>query len=255
MAGADPILRRVAGNCDLLGAYEARRGVASLFLSALRAKLLDQLRVVNARAKVVLDRIRVGVESVRGQLEAAGRRRAQLLHEVVRVPSVAPAQVPSQDELGMALKADEAIGVAGFRVGDPSPGLLAFLAMHVAPYLVGLYVADGHALDGFGEQAFAAGADLGKELEDRNLVGARRPADAADSGALAEEGQDQLGLLRRDAHVAGQRAGAALRERLAAGAAAEALAAVTGAAKLLGVLGLAKVAGHGGFPRRSPAVP
>jgi hypothetical protein len=51
MRGADPRLVRVAGDGNLLGAYEARRGVASLFLSALRAKLLDQLRVVDARGR------------------------------------------------------------------------------------------------------------------------------------------------------------------------------------------------------------
>jgi hypothetical protein len=60
MRGADPRLVGVTGNGDLLGTYKARRGVASLFLSALSAKLLDQLREVHARSKVVLHAVGVG---------------------------------------------------------------------------------------------------------------------------------------------------------------------------------------------------
>jgi hypothetical protein len=68
--------------------------------------------------------------------------------------------VPGQDELGVPLKADEAVSVAGLRVRDLLAALRAFLAVDVAPHFIGLHVLDGNVLDRLGEQLFAAGADL-----------------------------------------------------------------------------------------------
>jgi hypothetical protein len=73
MRGADPRFVRVAGNGYLLGAYEARRGVAPLFLSALRAKLLDQLRT---RAEVVLNAVGVGVQPIEVPSEGVEMQKA-----------------------------------------------------------------------------------------------------------------------------------------------------------------------------------
>jgi hypothetical protein len=41
--------------------------------------------------------------------------------------------VPGEHQLGVPLKADEAVGVTRLRVGDVLPGLRAFLAADVTP--------------------------------------------------------------------------------------------------------------------------
>jgi hypothetical protein len=99
VAGTDPRLVGDARDGDLVGAYEARRHVPPGLFISLAAKLLDELRVVHPRAEVVLDGIRVGGQPVRGELELAAGGGTQLLHEVVRVPGVSPAQVQASTSL------------------------------------------------------------------------------------------------------------------------------------------------------------
>jgi hypothetical protein len=84
----------------------------------------------------------------------------------------------------MPLKADEGVGVAGFRVLDLLARLVALLAPDVGPHFIRLHVLDGDVLDRLREQVFAAGADLHQELEDRSLVAAYDALDRANPGAF-----------------------------------------------------------------------
>lgn len=71
-----PRLVRGAGDGYLLGGYYRRRRVAALGIEPLAAEDLDELRIVDPVAQVLLDCGRVAVETVRRELESAlaGRR-------------------------------------------------------------------------------------------------------------------------------------------------------------------------------------
>jgi hypothetical protein len=106
-------------------------------------------------------------------LKVSRSRFAKFLHEIVRVPPVAPSQVPSKDELGMPLDSDVAVGVPSVRVGDLPPRAGALFGLDECPKLICLYVLDGDRLDLFGEHALTSFAHLDKQTKNGLLLRSR----------------------------------------------------------------------------------
>src|SRR5882672_9521279 len=86
--GTDPVFVGLAADLDLLLSYQARRSVPPRLFATLVSEVLDNLGVIDASPKVELDGVGIGCETVRAELEVAGRGVAELRHEIVAIPAV-----------------------------------------------------------------------------------------------------------------------------------------------------------------------
>ena len=84
-----------------------------------------------------MNRIEIGKETIRGDLELSAGRRVQFLDEFYRIACGSPAQVPSEDQLVIPFDGDEAIGVAKLRIAR---SVVFFLAADKAPQFVTLNI-------------------------------------------------------------------------------------------------------------------
>jgi hypothetical protein len=91
-----------------------------------------------------MNRIHVGLKSVRGDLELALCRFIDLLGEGKRVSRRSPSEMPRQHKFCLTLDCDEAISVPKRGV---SAHVVLFFASHESPNFIALNISHGQAVD------------------------------------------------------------------------------------------------------------
>jgi hypothetical protein len=147
-----------------------------------------QRGVIDAAGERRGDRCLVGSESVRGQLEPAGRSLLELVGKGERIRGGTLAKVPSDDHLGIALNRGEAIGIAElFALVLPLPRF--FLAPDESPDFINLDIGYWNPLYYRLHERFALLACLDHRADDRVAVNAGQPFNRANRVAFQEHAQ------------------------------------------------------------------
>jgi len=203
----------------------------------------DQLRVINASAKAVMNGVGVGSESVRRELESPRRSFVQFFDESVGVSRSAASKVPRENQFCVAFDGDEAIGVSALGVASD---ISLFFAANKAPQLIALNFGNSDSADFVFEESFAFFSDKSEERQDRGVVDSRHTFDHVDGASFDQEFDDLDRHFQRRGHSA-ERRGVFFGESLAALTATEALKPVTMFPKLF-AFRTAIVASHVGSP-------
>ena len=223
MAGTD--LRRigVAHDWDLLRMRHVGRAVPALAFGILRVDF-DQLREVAAVAECSRNRAAVGLESIGGDLEAlAAGRMAQTLDKGVRGGLSATAKGEVQNQLGVPLDSDEAVGIADAVIVRFKGGLIAFLLLNEGPDFVTLNVLHWDVDDQAAHEPFALlasfhqnaheGIDvqIGNALRAPQTVSLDQEPEGQHDALLGNVGPFQRGLVVLGVGLAAHRAAEALK--------------------------------------------
>ena len=151
---------------------------------------------------------------------------SQLPGKVVGGQPIPPSKVPSENQLGGALNANERVGVSNVRsVGFRHP-FVGFLFLNESPNLIALHVSDRNVFNADLQKAFAFLSGHYEQREQCFVVDSGEALDGADRTALDKQFNRLRCLVERDTHIA-QRRGVILSERLATLGTAETLKAVT----------------------------
>jgi|SRR5688572_12846472 len=167
-----PLLDRAAALCGAIALF--------VTLAAAGAPVnLDQDRVVNLRAERIVNRSEVQAEPIRGQLDAIGKTRLEIVNEFVGRPFVAPVYLVGNDQLAVGAKRGPRPNVAKAEFAAQIEGNVLFLRVAEVPNLVALDANGFDVADMPQVVALARAAYVIKQLEDGPLGG------ASDSGGCA----------------------------------------------------------------------
>jgi hypothetical protein len=125
----------------------------------------------------------VGLEAVRGELEAARRGPREIVHELLSIGPRPLAKVPSNDQLRVPLNRREAVGVTmRFVVPQLLPD--PFVATDEPPHFIGLNVRNGNPVDRGFQEPLTLLPRRHHRVNDRVPVNPGQPFDGADGVAF-----------------------------------------------------------------------
>jgi hypothetical protein len=198
----DVQIRASSGLPEMAGFSTPRRREVPPFIAQILSIAFDELGEIDCATESCLNRRRVGVKPVRGELEPARGRTVELDHELVGVFGGPAPQAPGQGDLCIALEADEGIGVTDLRVRDAGLDLRLLLHLDEGPNLISLEVFYLDLVHQAIEQRFGLRAGHAQEAHDRVAVRASDSLSEADRGSLDQEAQAERSLADVEAHPA-----------------------------------------------------
>lgn len=188
--GGDVLEVRTTHDLDFLCSGALSRAV-TLFGSAavLETVELHQDRVIDFRVKGILDGGRVGAVPVRGELDAVREASGEIVHELRGATSVATANEPARNKLGVGINRNPCPSVA------PSIRLLVCggvlgLGSNKAPDFIALDALAREVHKNLGLVGGTSGTQIHKELLDRGTVCAGHPHDGTEAVSFHEGGND-----------------------------------------------------------------
>ena len=193
VARADVLRIGIAGDILAPNADALSRAVALLSLWRGAVQLLQQ-GIVNIVAERFLDRLKIRLVAVAGELHAAGQALAQIIDESQRILAIASADHPARHQLGIGTD------------GRPGPGIASAVGRGLrGRHVLGLRIGerpDFVDLDALARQVTqmrvligrTGSADVHQQLGDRVLGSAGDAHRGADAVAL-HEAADDLGAL------------------------------------------------------------
>ena len=151
----------------------------------------NELGVINAGSNRRVDSLKVGRKAVRCDLELPRRSEVELFDKRHRVASLALAQVPGEDQLGVPLHADETVSVSPERI---AVHVALLLASDIGPDFIALHIPNRQVVDHVFEEPFTVVSHDYQHVEDGVAVDARDSLNGAHRASLNEK-PDDLGNL------------------------------------------------------------
>lgn len=223
---------------DRHGIHDFGRGVP-LFGVSRGGINFNQLREVNASTQAHMNGIEVGLEAIRSDLKLSLRGFVDLLGKGHGIPRRAPSKMPGENQFGVSLEGDKAIGVSPERVASR---IVLLFASDKSPKFVALDIGNGKIANSPFQKTLALLTDQNEQGKNCRVMKARHALGCTDAASLDEKLKGFGCLLQRRVHTA-KRRGVIFGEGLGALAAAKALKAVPLLSKFF-TAGVAIVAGH-----------
>lgn len=156
----------------------------------------EQLREVNIRSEVFLDRVPVDAQTIGRKLESASDALAQVADKLSTVGRVPLPHKVGEDHLAFTINRHPNISVSP--LGGNVAMQVGFFRVNEGPKLIGLHKSRANVPHASIEKISGLVADREKQGQNRGFVDASGAGDGADTHALKQECYDLCGLLGRN---------------------------------------------------------